>query len=99
MHAFIEWSIDGLMRRAYAHAVESLNADGQLFLGDVSLHSLRHRTSRVAFTRVFPAFSLRLFSMIWGYCGHAPACGIQAPVCGHQRPCPCLRVQDPSIPF
>jgi len=66
LHAVIEWSSDGFMRRAYAHAVRSLNADGELFLGDMfdtaafGTDALFARSLR-RFARVFPPTSLRLF--------------------------------------
>ena len=62
----IEWSSDSFMRRAYAHAVQTLNADGELFLGDMfdtaafGSDELFLRSFK-RFSYIFPATSLRLF--------------------------------------
>lgn len=66
LRAVIEWSSDCFMRRAYAHAVQSLNTDGELFLGDMfdtaafgTDEFFSHSLER--FGRIFPSTSLRLF--------------------------------------
>ena len=62
----VDWASDSFMRRAYAHAVQSLTPDGELFLGDMFdtaafgsdelfLRSLER------FRAVFPPAPLRLF--------------------------------------
>jgi hypothetical protein len=62
----IEWSSDSFMRRAYAHAVQTLNADGELFLGDMfdtaafGSDELFLRSFK-RFSYIFPATSFRLF--------------------------------------
>jgi hypothetical protein len=66
LQRIVEWSSDSFMRRAYAYAVKALNADGELFLGDMFdtaafgsdelfLRSLKR------FGAVFPPPAMRLF--------------------------------------
>jgi hypothetical protein len=62
----VEWSSDSFMRRAYAHAVQSLSADGELFLGDMFDTAAfgsdeLFLSSLERFRSVFPPGPLRLF--------------------------------------
>jgi hypothetical protein len=62
----VEWSSDSYMRRAYTHAVQTLEADGELFLGDLfdtaafGPDELFSRSLK-RFASVFPTAALRLF--------------------------------------
>ena len=66
LRSVVEWSSDSFMRSAYTHAVKSLNADGELFLGDMfdtaafGPDHLFYRSLK-RFRYIFPATSLRLF--------------------------------------
>jgi hypothetical protein len=62
----VEWSSDSFMRRAYSHAVQAVNADGELFLGDLfdtaafGPDELFSRSLQ-RFASIFPTSALRLF--------------------------------------